>query len=56
MDSTVALDYRFKRKYFASVANSLGASEPRVLTVTANQYGVRAGYGDVNRTGGERRC
>jgi LPS-assembly protein len=49
VDSTVALDYRWKR-YFASVANSVVRLNP-LLTPTANQYGFRAGYGDVNRPG-----
>jgi LPS-assembly protein len=50
VDSTVALDYRYKKKYFASVANSQVHLNP-LLTPTANQYGFRAGYGDANRTG-----
>ena len=49
VDSTVALDYRWKR-YFASVANSVVRLNP-LLTPAANQYGFRAGYGDVNRPG-----
>ncbi|HUP04539.1 MAG TPA: LPS assembly protein LptD [Bryobacteraceae bacterium] len=49
-DSTVAVDYRYKKKYFASIANSQVHLNP-LLTPTANQYGFRAGYGDANRTG-----
>jgi LPS-assembly protein len=50
VDSTAAVDYRYKKKYFASVSNNLVRLNP-ILTPTANQYGFRAGYGDVNRTG-----
>ena len=50
VDSTVALDYRFKKKYFASISNNLVRLNP-ILTPTANLYQIRAGYGDVNRTG-----
>ena len=50
VDSTVSVDYRFKKRYFASVSNSSVHLNP-ILTATANQYGFRAGYGDVNRTG-----
>jgi LPS-assembly protein len=50
VDSTVALDYRFRKKYFASIANSLVRLNP-ILTPAADQYGFRVGYGDVNRTG-----
>jgi len=50
VDSTVAVDYRYKKKYFASMANSQVHLNP-LLTPTANQYGFRAGYGDANRTG-----
>ena len=49
VDSTVALDYRWKR-YFASASNNFVHVNP-VLTPAADQYGFRAGYGDVNRTG-----
>ena len=50
VDSTVAVDYRYKKKYFASVSNSQVHLNP-LLTPAANQYGFRAGYGDANRTG-----
>jgi LPS-assembly protein len=50
VDSTVALDYRSKKRYFVSVSNSSVHLNP-ILTPTANQYGFRAGYGDVNRPG-----
>ena len=50
VDSTVALDYRFRRSTSPRFPTALVHLNP-ILTPTADQYGFRAGYGDVNRTG-----
>jgi LPS-assembly protein len=50
VDSTVALDYRSKKRYFASISNNVVRMNP-LLTPAADQYSFRAGYGDVNRPG-----
>lgn len=49
VDSTLALDYRWKR-YFAMASNNFVHVDP-ALTPPADQYTFRVGYGDVNRPG-----
>jgi LPS-assembly protein len=49
VDSSFTVDYRF-RKYFVSAGDSLVNTDP-AITAPANQFRVRAGFGDQNHRG-----
>ena len=50
VDSSFAMDYRFKAKYFVSAGHDMVHTDPAV-TAAANQFRVRAGFGDPNHRG-----
>jgi LPS-assembly protein len=50
VDSSFSVDYRWKKIYYASVANNEVHSDP-ILTPYANQYSMRAGVGDPQHRG-----
>jgi LPS-assembly protein len=50
VDSALALDYRWRKRYFVMVNNDQVHVSP-VLGPIANQYTFRVGYGDANRKG-----
>jgi len=49
-DSSLAVDYRFASKYFVSAGHDMVHTDPAV-TAAANQFRVRAGFGDPNHRG-----
>jgi LPS-assembly protein len=49
VDSSFAMDYRYA-KYFVSVGNNMVNTDP-AITAPANQFRVRAGFGDPNHRG-----
>jgi LPS-assembly protein len=49
-DSSFAMDYRFKSKYFVSAGHDMVHTDPAV-TAAANQFRVRGGFGDPNHRG-----
>ena len=50
MDSSLAVDYRFKSKYFVSASHDMVHTDPAVAAA-ANQFRIRAGFGDPNHRG-----
>jgi LPS-assembly protein len=49
VDSSFAMDYRYA-KYFVSAGNNMVNTDP-AITAAANQFRVRAGFGDPNHRG-----
>jgi LPS-assembly protein len=50
VDSALGLDFRWNR-YFLTASNGQVRLDPLLKTPSANQYRLRAGYGDANRRG-----